>query len=297
MQRQAMIRVFISSPGDVSAERLLAAVVIRRLKREFQWSFDLKAVLWEYETMLAQGHFQDVIEKPSGSDIFVMVLWSRMGTSLPEDRYQGIDGRKPVTGTEWEFEDAHSSYEKRGAPDLIVYRKTAPPDPKFSRARDVRQELREIERQWEQLEAFWHRYFETLEGYAKRAYVPFTTADEFEEKLDAALRDLLERRAARGASAMPQWRAGSPFRGLSAFEVEHSQIFLRPRPGRARGNRRLDKVGGEWLCLSPHLGRQRYREILPAAGRRAADRDRTRRRSRRQSLAPLHPPTGAARQP
>ena len=109
-EREGVIQVFISSPGDVGEERLRAAIVVRRLKREFQWSFDVKAVLWEFETMLAQGHFQDIVEKPSDSEIFVMVLWSRMGTPLPEDRYHGADGRKPVTGTEWEFEDALSSY-------------------------------------------------------------------------------------------------------------------------------------------------------------------------------------------
>jgi hypothetical protein len=112
-------------------------------------------------------------------------------------------GRKPVTGPEWEFEDALSSYEKSGAANLIVYRKTAPLDPKFSGISDVRQELRELKRQWERLEAFWERYFETREGHAKRAYNPFTTADDFESKLETTLRDLLEKRVARG------WRADS----------------------------------------------------------------------------------------
>jgi CHASE2 domain-containing sensor protein len=234
-QREGVVQVFISSPGDVGEERRRAAIVVRRLKREFQWSFDVKAVLWEFETMLAQGHFQDIVEKPSDSEIFVMVLWSRIGTPLPEDRYHGIDGRKPVTGTEWEFEDALASYEKRGVPDLIVYRKTAPPDPRFSGVREVSQELREIEHQWRKLEEFWLRYFETNKGYAKRAYNLFTTADEFESKLETALRDLLEKRAARGGSFAPKWRAGSPYRGLSAFETDHSQIFF----GRGRAEREV----------------------------------------------------------
>jgi CHASE2 domain-containing sensor protein len=234
-QREGVIQVFISSPGDVGEERLRAAIVVRRLKREFQWSFDVKAVLWEFETMLAQGHFQDIVEKPSDSEIFVMVLWSRMGTALPEDRYHGIDGRKPVTGTEWEFEDALSSYEKQGVPDLIVYRKTAPPDPRFSGVREVSKELREIEHQWGKLGEFWQRYFETNEGHAKRAYNLFTTADEFESKLETALRDLLKKRAARGGRFTPKWRAGSPFRGLSAFETDHSQIFF----GRGRAEREV----------------------------------------------------------
>jgi hypothetical protein len=77
-------------------------------------------------------------------------------------------GRKPVTGTEWEFEDALSSYEKSGAPDLnCLPQNRSPPDPKFSGIRDVRQELRELKRQWERLEVFWERYFEAREGSCK----------------------------------------------------------------------------------------------------------------------------------
>jgi S-formylglutathione hydrolase FrmB len=81
--------------------------------------------------------------------------------------------------------------------------KPLPPDPKFSGIRDVRQELRELKRQWERLEVFWERYFEAREGHAKRAYNPFTTAEDFESKLETTLWDLLEKRVARG------WRADS----------------------------------------------------------------------------------------
>jgi len=235
MQQNKAIRIFISSPGDVSTERLRAAVVVRRLKREFQRFFDITAVLWEFETMLANGHFQDIIDRPSECDLFVMVLWSRMGTALPEDRYHGADGRTPVTGTEWEFEDALSAFEQRGAPDLIVYRKTAPPDPKFADNRDLRQKLRDLERQLELLEQFWERYFETRDGRPKRAFNTFDPADEFETKLEAALRDLLRKRADPGLARAGFWHAGSPFRGLSVFEAEHTHIFF----GRALAEREV----------------------------------------------------------
>ena len=124
------------------------------------------------------------------------------------------------------------SGEKSGAPDLIVYRKTAPPDPKSSRIRDVRQELRELKRQWERLEAFLERYFETREGHAKRAYNPFTTADDFESKLETTLRDLLEKRVARGGerirvppSTGRQAKPGSP--GWLTDEVCLAMVFNR----------------------------------------------------------------------
>lgn len=60
--------------------------------------------------MLASQHFQDAIDAPGSFDIVVLTVWSRLGTLLPEKtavrEYRGIDGRAPVTGTEWEFEDA-----------------------------------------------------------------------------------------------------------------------------------------------------------------------------------------------
>src|ERR1700691_160929 len=77
-------RIFISSPGDVGDERRRAALVVSRLKREFARFFEISAVLWEYEPMLASGHFQDVIDPPGESDVVVLILWSRLGTPLPE---------------------------------------------------------------------------------------------------------------------------------------------------------------------------------------------------------------------
>ena len=70
--------------------------------------------------MLASAHFQDAIEPPSEFDIVVLILWSRLGTPLPEKtaerEYRGIDGRAPVTGTEWEYEEALKVARRRRRP-------------------------------------------------------------------------------------------------------------------------------------------------------------------------------------
>ena len=158
-------RIFISSPGDVGDERRRAALVISRLKREFARFFDISAVLWEYEPMLSSGHFQDIIDPPSTADIVVLILWSRLGTPLPARtklrEYKGLDGRVPVTGTEWEFEQAIEARERRkGVPDLLVYRKFTEGFAQFGRA----EELEQIGRQWEALQSFWQRHFEADDG-------------------------------------------------------------------------------------------------------------------------------------
>src|ERR1700730_10314194 len=112
MSDRRTIRIFISSPADVRPERLKAEQIIARLDREFASHFYAEAVLWEREPLVATHHFQDPlnIPKPHEMDIVVVILWSRLGVVLPAEGYSGaVSGRCPVTGTEWEFEDALAS--------------------------------------------------------------------------------------------------------------------------------------------------------------------------------------------
>jgi len=46
-------RIFISSPGDVVQERVIAGRVIERLQVEFGSRIQLEAVLWEHEPIRA----------------------------------------------------------------------------------------------------------------------------------------------------------------------------------------------------------------------------------------------------
>ena len=104
--------------------------------------------------------------------------------------YKGIDGRVPVTGTEWEFEDALASFQLRGAPDVLAYRRTG--DPGSSLADDA---LRaEQERQWRALQAFWEQTFEDR-GEFRAASSQYARLDEFDAKLEAHLAADRETRA------------------------------------------------------------------------------------------------------
>ncbi len=106
MAAKPVVRIFISSPADVRPERLLAERTVARLNREFSYHFAVEAVLWEREPLVATYHFQDDrnIPRPSSCDVVVVVLWSRLGMPLPGE-FRGAISERPVTGTEWEFEE------------------------------------------------------------------------------------------------------------------------------------------------------------------------------------------------
>jgi WD40 repeat protein len=254
------LRIFISSPGDVSTERRRAALVVESLKKEFARFFDITAYLWEHEAMLATGHFQDVIEPPSQSDIVVMILWSRLGTPLPEKsakrEYRGLDGRTPVTGTEWEYEDALEANRTKGAPDLLVYRSNR--EPQISLRDPQKKQL--AENQWSALEGFWSRYFQSG-GVFLSAYHGFEDLEDFGDMLEAHLRQLIRSRIEKGrieagADIKATWLQ-SPFRGLSAYDFEHAPIFF------GRGAAQLKAV--EQVVRNANEGRA-FLLVLGASG-------------------------------
>jgi len=219
------LRIFISSPADVPDERLRADLVVDKLAQDYGRFFSIEAFRWEHEAMLASAHFQDAIEPPSAFDIVVLILWSRLGTPLPERtklrEYRGIDGRVPVTGTEWEYEEALRAAREKKAPDLLAFRNIspAPVDPRDPFA------------QTEQLKAlngFWSRHFADR-GVFLAAYDEYRTLEEFARRLEQSLRKLIERRIKDVALGDPRTEPiwpGAPFRGLESYEFDHAPIFF-----------------------------------------------------------------------
>ena len=221
------LRIFISSPGDVPDERLRAGLVIDRLAQEFRRYVSFEVIRWEHEPLIASGHFQDALDPPSAADIVILILWSRLGTPLPEKtkvrEYRGIDGRAPVTGTEWEYEDALKAARERGAPDLLAFRNTSPTpvDPRDpdTRAKSIAQ--------LDALDVFWRRHFADR-GVFLAAYDEYATLEQFAARLEESLRKLIERRMKTLPSSetgAATW-FGSPFRGLQAYAFEHAPIYF-----------------------------------------------------------------------
>jgi Domain of unknown function (DUF4062) len=125
------IRVFLSSPGDVSDERSLARKIIKD-----ELSYDpflknrvkLEIVSWDDPSspapMLATLSPQQAVDrglpKPSECDFVIVIVWSRFGSPL-EDSVRKPSGERYLSGTEWEYEDAISAKKK---PEVLVYRRT-----------------------------------------------------------------------------------------------------------------------------------------------------------------------------
>jgi tetratricopeptide (TPR) repeat protein len=221
------LRVFISSPGDVPDERLRADLVVDKVAQDFGRFFSFETYRWEHEPMLASGHFQDAIDPPSKADVVILILWSRLGTPLPERtgarEYRGIDGRTPVTGTEWEYEDALQAARNSGAPDILAFRNVSPASIETNDPAVRKKSLDQLDA----LDTFWKRHFADR-GVFLAAYDEYRTLEEFARRLEESLRKLIERRVAALAGApaqAPIW-PGAPFRGLEAYEYEHAAIFF-----------------------------------------------------------------------
>ena len=255
------LRIFFSSPSDVIPERRRAALLVERLAKDYGRFFQIIPVLWETEPMIASGHFQDAIIPPSETDILVLILWSRLGIPLPErtehHQYRGIDGHVPVTGTEWEFENALQAQKVKGLPDLLAYRKTAKPRAEFA----TEAEAIDLARQFKMLNVFWDRYF-VNQGEFRAAFWQFEDLRDFEQRLESDLRRLIERRIAglridTEKSLASTWFKGTPFRGLETYRFEHAPIFF--------GRSDATKTAVEHLVENAESGRP-FLLILGASG-------------------------------
>lgn len=222
------LRIFVSSPGDVGEERAIAHRVIERLRFRYVGRANLEVLLWEHLPLVATQSYQEQIPNAGEFDLVVMVVWSRMGTRLP-DAITRDDGSRYESGTEYEFEQALAASRKRGLPSLMVYRKTARVMVELSAQED---DLLELTRQKKAVEAFIDRWFKSSDGSFHAAFHPFESSAQFEDLLERHLRGLIDSKiegrapGAAHTAGQPLWDQGSPFRGLERFDFEHGMIYF-----------------------------------------------------------------------
>jgi len=211
------VRIFVSSPSDVEHERAAVKDVVERLAQEYLPYFQLQAVLWEEEALTADRTFQAGLTQPEDCDIVLVILWTRLGSPLPEEPYRGM------TGTEWEFLHAVEASARHGKPEVLVYKKTAPKLVDITDAATAREAVEDQRR----LEEFFRGHFFYDDNTFRRAFRTFDSDAGFRELVEVQLRKLLNRRisAERRASAGPlQWQ-GSPFRPDRPFDVGDERVF------------------------------------------------------------------------
>ncbi len=217
------LRVFVSSPGDVGAERGVALAVAERLQFEFRGQIQLETYLWERSLLRATDTFQAQILDIKEADLALFILWARLGTPLPLDQFSRPDGSQYSSGTEYEFESARAAYEGKKRPEILCYVKTA----------EVRLSMKDRDLRAQQvadLDAVTHfadKWFRNPDGTFRSAFYSFEKTAQFEDLVEVHLREWIRERLKDGGTvetAQPQWK-GSPFRGLQAFDFEHALIY------------------------------------------------------------------------
>ena len=288
------LRIFVSSPADVPDERLRADLIIDKLSQDYSRFFTIESYRWEHEAMLASEHFQDAIEPPSAFDIVVLILWSRLGTPLPEKtaerEYRGIDGRAPVTGTEWEYEEALKAAREKKAPDLLAFRNIspAPIDP-----RDPDAQAKSIA-QLSALNAFWTRHFADR-GVFLAAYDEYRTLEEFAQRLEESLRKLIERRIkdmAAGNVAHGTDLARRSIPRPRILRVRACADLLRARRCGDEGDRAACRQRALRACLPVGVGSERLGQVVAGEGRHRAAADEAAAHQRHRVPAPGRVPAG-----
>ena len=211
-------QIFLSSPGDVMAERARAQAVVDRLNAEFPGGALLSMTRWEQSYYSATETFQAQVKSPGEHDIVAFIFWKRLGTDLPA-AYNRADGTAR-TGTEYEFEEARDARERRDdhLPDILVYRKTAQVT--------YNEETVDIEQaQKKALDQFWEKWFRSDTGHYIAGFHSITGASDFEQQFERNLREWLHRRHTTHITWSIALK-GSPYRGLDAIDETHSSLFF-----------------------------------------------------------------------
>lgn len=239
------IRLFLSSPGDVTTERIIAQEVIEQIHYDpsFRGRVFIEVVAWDkpgsdtpmLATLTPQEAINQGLPKPSDCDIVIVIFWARMGTPLPEEFVKpeshrftdpgGLAETRYLSGTEWEFVDAFEGAIEDGLPQVVVYRRTEKvllDDESPDYPNNLIQKRR--------VRAFFD-HFSNPDGSIRQGYNPYEQPEAFRKKLDAHLRTLLVRlldgKTRRGEKVREKalWPR-SPFPGLRAFTPEDAPIFF-----------------------------------------------------------------------
>lgn len=120
------IKVFISCPSDVEAEKALVKVVCEEINQRFRNRYDVSlfSLDWRQSVVPLFGpRPQGTINEQIGEyDVFIGILWKRFGTPTGAQHSQaGLDYE---SGTEEEFQLAYDSWKEKQVPLINFFFKT-----------------------------------------------------------------------------------------------------------------------------------------------------------------------------
>lgn len=224
------LRIFISSPGDVTEEREKAKKVIAALEQHYGGQVQMVPVLWEDLPIAATTSFQEgidlVLSDHHRIDIAVFILWSRFGSALG-DAIKKRDGSPYQSGTEREFDLLLTAYEQSGRKFPLILAYTRDDEKGFRDKLYTRTEkesgLDELLRQRKLVDQFIREQFQDAQGRNLRAYHTYREPLSFAQRLHVHLSHVVSERLGHDQPGAV-W-SGTPYRSLAAFDIEHARIF------------------------------------------------------------------------
>ena len=229
MSQQRKVSIFLSSPTDVQPEREAAERVVSRLGGIYAAHVALTLERWERRFYEASQGFQEAIAAMESFDLVVGVLWKRIGSEIPPDKFSRPDGTPFESGTVYELETALAAHRCSTRPTVYVFKSTRPVTFTEERVEEERAQKQALDR-------WWARTFRDAAGHYTAAANEFGTTEDFETKFEDCLVGWLAEQGyiPRG----PVWDVaiqGSPYPGLVAYDRDRSSVFFGPparRPAR-----------------------------------------------------------------
>jgi tetratricopeptide (TPR) repeat protein len=192
------IRIFLSSPGDVTEERQIALNVVKNVLPVdpfIRGKANIDIVSWDDPNAPAglSAHLspQQAIERglppPSDCDIVIVILWSRLGTPVvtPSTRFR--------SGTEYEYHDALNAIRSDDDPSpttgkrvksILLYRRMEAPTISLAAPEEARNEA---QLQWRAVQDFFAE-FNAQDGSLLGSVNEYAAPRDFEQKLAHQLR-------------------------------------------------------------------------------------------------------------
>jgi len=165
MIKKKVIRVVLSSPGDVNSEHEKVTSVVKKINKSIadEKGFNLELFRWEKDSIpgLHNKGPQAIIDplmEINKSDLWIGLLWKRFGTPTMGS----------FSGTQHEFKSALKSWKSKRRPYIMLYTKSRKHNPKNRREK---KQAKRVER--------FIRKFPTDKGMLSR----YASIPAFEEKL------------------------------------------------------------------------------------------------------------------